>query len=159
MGMDNFEKLKGLVEDIKTAMLTTVDTNGEMRSRPMSTTEIQNDGVLWFFTYADSPKTQEIDHDGHVNISYVGKNETYVSVSGKAATIRDRNKIEELWNPILDAWFEKGKDDPNISLIRVEPHMAEFWDSPSGLKKTYEMAKAMVTNGKFDKGQNEKINF
>jgi general stress protein 26 len=155
----NFEKLKGLIGKIRVAMLTTID-NGELRSRPMATTEIAEDGVLWFFTYADSPKTEEISHDGHVNISYADtEKELYVSVSGSAATIRDRNKIDELWNPMYAAWFKNGKDDPNIALLRVEPHLAEFWESPSGLKKQYEMLKSALTNASYDEGDHQKLKF
>ncbi|MFN6943803.1 MAG: pyridoxamine 5'-phosphate oxidase family protein [Cytophagaceae bacterium] len=159
--MDKFEKLKDLVKDIKIAMLTTVDTDGSLRSRPMSVSEIDNGGCLWFFTPANAPKAEEIEHDGHVNVSFMEKGtENYVSISGQASTIKDRNKIDELWSPILKAWFPEGKKDPNIALIRVEIEKAEYWDSPSGkLKQVFGMARAVVTGHRYDDGDNEKLNF
>src|SRR5690606_9006634 len=98
MEMEKFEKLKELIKDIHIAMLTTAENDGTLRSRPMATTEIKESNVLWFFTKIDSPKIREIEHDGHVNVNYMDRDkERYISVSGKAMTVRDRNKIEELW--------------------------------------------------------------
>ncbi|WMJ72639.1 pyridoxamine 5'-phosphate oxidase family protein [Cytophagaceae bacterium ABcell3] len=159
--MEKHEKLKGLVKDIKIAMLTTIDNDGMLRSRPMSLSKMEDEGVMWFFTQANAPKTEEIEHDGHVNINFMDRDsETYISVSGHAATIKDQNKIEELWSPVLKAWFPKGKEDENIALIRVEVDKAEYWDAPSGkLKQAIGMAKAAVTGQQYEAGENKKIDY
>ena len=96
------EKLAELIKDVKIAMLTTVDSDGSLRSRPMATQKAGFDGTLWFFTRASSPKVEEVDRHTEVNLSYAepGSN-TYVSVSGKAQLVRDAAKAKELWNPIL----------------------------------------------------------
>jgi general stress protein 26 len=147
------EKLNGLIKDIDFAMLTTVDTDGVLRSRPMSTQEAEFDGTLWFFTSDKTHKVEEIERDNRVNASYAEpKDNVYVSVSGTAAIVKDKTKMEELWNPILKAWFPKGLDDPNICLLRVDVEQAEYWDSPSST-----LVKAMVTGQRADGGENEKI--
>jgi general stress protein 26 len=129
---EGFDKLLEKIKDVRVAMMTTVDEDGSLRSRPMHTSQVQDDGALWFFTGYASGKSAEIRQDYHVNISYADPSkDVYVSVSGRAALTRDRGKIEELWSPMLKAWFPGGKDDENIGLIRVEPYHAEYWDSPS----------------------------
>jgi general stress protein 26 len=55
----------------------------------------------------------------------------YVSVSGRASLVRDREKIEELWNPDCEAWFPQGIDDPQLALLRVDATKAEYWDFES----------------------------
>ncbi len=154
------EKLNNLIEDIDFAMLTTVDTDGVLRSRPMSTQEAEFDGTLWFFTSDKTHKVEEIERDNRVNASYAEpKDNVYVSVSGTAAIVKDKTKMEELWNPILKAWFPKGLDDPNICLLRVDVEQAEYWDSPSStLVQVVGFVKAMVTGQRADGGENEKIN-
>ncbi|CAN5852692.1 pyridoxamine 5'-phosphate oxidase family protein [soil metagenome] len=129
---EGFGRLKEKIKDVKVAMMTTAEGDGTLRSRPMHTSEVLDDGFLWFFTWIDSPKAEEIKNDSHVNLSYAdpGSN-LYVSVSGRAFLTRDRSKIEELWSPFLKAWFPEGKDDPSIGLIRVAPTQAEYWDSSS----------------------------
>lgn len=156
----DLEKLISLIKDIKTAMFTTAETDGTLRSRPMRTQQAQPDGKLWFFTYQDSAKSQEIKMDRNVNVSYMDDaSNTYVSVSGKARQVTDKAKIEELWNEPLKAWFPKGKDDPNIALIKVTIDQAEYWDAPSStLVHLYGMAKAAITGEPAHPGDNKKIN-
>lgn len=156
----DLEKLVALIKDIKTAMFTTAEIDGTLRSRPMRTQQVKPDGTLWFFTWEDSGKTHEIKHDRHVNVSYMSDaDNTYVSVSGKARVVKDQAKIDELWHEPLKAWFPNGKDDPNIALIKVTIHQAEYWDTPSStLVHLYGMAKAMITGEAADPGENKKIN-
>jgi len=154
------KKLKGLIEDIDFAMLTTVDMNGVLRSRPMSTQKVEFDGDLWFFTSIQTHKTEEIEKDNRVNVSYAAPDDNvYVSVSGTAEIVQDRAKIEELWNPILKAWFPKGLDDPNLCLLKVDAEQAEYWDSASStIVQIAGFVKALVTGKSAHGGENEKIN-
>src|SRR4051812_13853473 len=99
------EKLKELLEGIDFCMLTTI-SGGELRSRPMSTQTFDEGGDLWFFTSDNTHKIDEINADSRVNVAYSQPDDNrYVSVSGRAELSKDRSKIEELWNPILKAWF------------------------------------------------------
>ncbi len=154
------EKLNALIEDIDFAMLTTADTDGVLRSRPMSTQKAEFDGDLWFFTSDKTHKVEEIERDNRVNASYAKpEDNVYVSVSGTAEINKDRAKMEELWNPILKAWFPKGLDDPTICLLKVNVEQAEYWDSPSStLVQIAGFVKALVTGKRADSGENEKIN-
>ncbi len=79
------------------------------------------DGTLWFFTRASSHKVVEVAEDQRVNLSYAhpGKQD-YVSVSGRASLVRDRAAIDEHWTESLRTWFPKGKDDPEIALLKVD---------------------------------------
>jgi general stress protein 26 len=141
------KKLGELIKDIKFAMLTTVEPDGSLHSRPMATQEVDFDGDLWFFTGASTAKVDEVRHDQHVNVSYAepGDN-TFVSVSGKATVVRDRAKAKELWNPVYKAWFPKGLDDPDLALLKVSVEKAEFWDSPSSkVVQLLGFAKAIAT--------------
>ena len=155
---ESIEKLKSLIEDIDFGMLTTMD-GGKLRSRPMSTQKVEFDGDLWFFTSDKTHKVDEIEADNRVNVAYSKpEDNVYVSVSGTAALVKDRAKIEELWNPILKAWFPEGLDDPTLSLLRVSVEEAEYWDSPnSKLVQIFGFVKALVTGKAAQGGENEKI--
>lgn len=161
MDSQAIETLKEKIKDVKIAMLTTEDEDGSLRSRPMSTNEMDEDGTLWFFTQNLSPKVDEINRNHRVNISYASANaDTYVSVSGDAVLVQDRQKIKELWNDILKAWFPKGQDDPTVALLKVTINKAEYWDQPGGrMVSFFKIAKALVTGEKHEEGQHEKLNF
>jgi general stress protein 26 len=155
------EQLREKIKGIRIAMLTTIDEDGSLHSRPMATQETELDGDLWFFTPATSPKVGEIGRDQRVNLSYADPDDQrYVSVSGTARLVRDRAKAKELWNPLLKAWFPQGLDDPDLALLRVHVEKAEYWDSPSS--KMVQLAgflKAVTTGKRYepDPGENEKI--
>ena len=159
---DTVEKLRELIDDIDIAMLTTSEDDGSLRSRPMYTQQAEFDGDLWFFTDKESAKVYEIAQDKRVNVAYAATDEhKYVSVSGTAQVTRDQQKINELWNPAAKAWFPDGKSDANLTLIKVTPTQAEYWDSPSStLVQIAGFAKAIATGERLqDAGDNEQLNF
>jgi general stress protein 26 len=148
---ESIEHLKQLTEGIDFAMLTT-HAGGHLRSRPMSTQEMDSNGDLWFFTSEDTHKVEEIEANPQVNVAYSAPDDnTYVSVSGTASVVKDRAKIEELWNPVLKAWFPKGLDDPTLCLLKIEVEEAEYWDSPSStIVQLAGFVKALVTGQSAD---------
>lgn len=158
---EGVKKLNELIKDIETAMLVTADADGTLRSRPMGTQQIESDGDLWFFTGKNTGKTHAIEHDQHVNVTYSSpKDNRYVSVSGRAELVADKRKVEELWNPLLKAWFPEGVDDPNIILIRVHVESAEFWDlNSSTMVQLMGFAKSIFTGKQIqpDKSQHDRI--
>jgi general stress protein 26 len=154
------EKLQKLIHGIDYAMMTTVDDDGQLRSRPMSTQKTPFNGTLWFFTGASTHKVSEIAHDQHVNLSYADPDDNrYVSISGRAQLVRDKAKIKELWNPAYKAWFPGGLDDPDLALIKVEMDKAEYWDSPSSsMVHLFGFVKALVTGQPMNyAGENQKV--
>lgn len=157
---ESVKKLGEMIEDIDFAMLTTAEEDGTLRSRPMSTQQVEFNGDLWFFTRADSPKVEEIEQERHVNVSYAKPEaQRYVSVSGRARLVRDPEKIRELWKPVLRAWFPKGLDDPDLALLKVSVEQAEYWDSPSStMMHLIGFVKALATGQSYDPGENRKIN-
>lgn len=152
-------KLKELMEDIDFCMLTTFDGD-HLRSRPMSTQQVDFDGDLWFFTRDNTHKIEELENDPRVCAAYSKPDDnTYISVSGRGELSYDRAKMEELWNPILKAWFPDGLEDPNICLLKVTVEQAEYWDaSSSTLVQIVGFIKALATGTEADYGENKKLN-
>ena len=127
---DPIKKLRKLIRGAPVAMLTTGAADGSLRSRPMATPDGDFDGELWFFTRYHSPKSEEIQENQKVNVTYASrKNDRYVSVSGRAALVRDAEKVKELWRGALKQWFPEGKKDPELALLKVTVDRAEYWDA------------------------------
>lgn len=156
---DDTKLLNEKLKHIRFAMMTTVEPDGILRSRPMATQEQDFDGDLWFFTSADASKVDDVQQHNQVNLSYANPDDNlFISVSGAAELVRDRQKINELWKPFLQAWFPNGKDDPTLALLQVHVEHAEYWDAPSGTMGTlYAVAKGLVTGGKDSGGENKKL--
>lgn len=149
------KKLQKLVNEVRIAMMCTLTDDGKIMSRPMSTARIDDQGAIWFFTNDSSAKARQIQHQYEVVLCYSkpGSN-TYATVHGTARIVEDQHKIEDLWNPLLKAWFPAGKDDPNLALICVDPYHAEYWDDNSSRMVTFlKIAAASVTGGSYQSGE------
>lgn len=152
-------KVRELIKDIKVCMLTTMTADDTHVSRPMTVQQAEFDGDLWFFAFADSSKVQEIGLHPQVNVAFsdTGGN-TWVSLSGTAETIEDRAKAEELWNPLLKAWFTEGLDTEGLMLIKVHAESAEYWDAPNGKAvMLFGAIKAAITGEPPKAGENETV--
>lgn len=130
--MSDVKLLSEKIKDIRIAMLTTLESDNTLHSRPMITQDTEFDGDLWFFTQASAPKVEEVQQHQQVNLSYVKPNDDlYISVSGTAQLVRDRAEIKKRWKPDYQTWFPNGEDDPDLALLKVTVTRAEYWNMPS----------------------------
>ncbi len=153
---DAVKKVGELIKDIRTAMLTTVEPDGSLVSRPMAVQEVEFDGDLWFATDADSHKISEIGATTKVNVSF-SSSAAWVSVSGNAQVLDDRAKAKELWNPALEAWFPDGPESPGLRLLKVSADSAEYWDTPGKIATALSFVKAKTKGERFEGGENETV--
>ncbi len=125
-------KVWELIKTIDIALLVTRGLDGKLHSRPLAAAQKEFDGRLWFMTQKASPKLGELLHDPAVLLAYVDPHkQTYVSVSGTAAVIIDRERINEIWTASQRLWFPLGPDEQDIRLICVTVESAEYWDRPA----------------------------
>jgi general stress protein 26 len=136
------EKFTKLVKEINICMFIT-NTNDEEHTRPMATIEVEENGMLWFFTDVRSIKVDEVakQREVHLTYSHPGK-ESYLDVWGTATIVTDRQQIKDKWSPIVKAWFPGGEDNPNLALLKVTPKDCYYWDAESG--KMVQFAKMIV---------------
>ena len=157
---DAADKLWTLIKDIDVAMLTT-DDQGLLRSRPMATVKRDFEGELWFFTRMSTHNPREIGGGERVSLSYAEPlRQTYVSVSGRARLVRDKDKADEMWTPDLRRWFPNGTEDEDIALLCVSVDEAEYWDTMSAaMMLAYGLAKTVTTSRETELGESEKLSF
>jgi general stress protein 26 len=149
------------IENVRPAMMTTVDTDGSLRSRPMWTQGDGFDGSLWFFTADDAPKADELARNPQVGLSYADPDrDLFVSVSGRAELVHDRAKAEELWNTFAEAWFPEGVDDPHLALLRIDVDRAQYWeDKKPKVLQLAEIVVGAVTGRPPKSGDERKLDF
>lgn len=127
------EKLTALVKSINVAIFCTELTKAPLQSRPMSVQDVDDEGNLWFISSATSNKNFEILKDDQVQLFFANKSTSeYLSIYGNATIYTDQQKIDELWSPVAKAWFEEGKKDPKVTVIKVTPSDAYYWDTKDG---------------------------
>ena len=103
--------------------------------RPMAASVDGRTAPIWFFTSHDTDlgKTMKAGpKDGIMTFASKG-NEIWASASGKLAIDNDRAMIDKLWNPFVAAWYEEGKDDPSLCLVRYDATDAQIWEDGSSI--------------------------
>ena len=155
----SMEKLAELIRVARIGMLATLEPNGTLRSRPLATLQLDAQGRLWFFSSVSAPKVGEIDRHSQVNVSYCDPDkQDYVSISGAAEVVRDREKMKQLWTPWVEPWFPRGLSDPDLGLLCVHIEQAEYWDAPeSRMQRMFGLARAIATGDTHMLGEHEKV--
>jgi general stress protein 26 len=91
-------------------------------------------GPIWFFTACSSDLYQQISSGGRAMAHFTSKgHDIWATVHGNLSQSTDRDVIDRLWNRFVAAWYEGGKDDPELALIRLDPENAEIWIDASSM--------------------------
>ena len=136
-------KLQDLVKGSPTCMFATRLTEAPFHVIPMRVQEADYEGDLWFFSSSDSTHNAQINADPRVQLIFTNSSDMeFLTVFGTASISTDKAQIDRLWNPMVNAWFEEGREDPKVTLIRVQPAHAHYWDTEDG--KLVTMAKILA---------------
>ena len=151
------EKVVEIMRSDRFCMLTSVGDQGRLQSHPMTPQEVTEDGDVWFFIDSGSDQAGYIRAEKRVNLAF-SDGSTWLSVAGHGDVRQDRAKIDELWNPVVEAWFPDGKDSPGVALLFVESDTAEYWDTPGGrVASAIAFAKSKITGDRPDVGDSDTV--
>ncbi|MCX8225779.1 MAG: pyridoxamine 5'-phosphate oxidase family protein [Sulfitobacter sp.] len=144
------------IDDIRTGMLGT----DKARAVPMTHYVDKDAKALWFITAngTDLAKTAQTGESAEY-IVISNDEHLYARIDGKVQAVTDPAKLDELWNAIAGAWFEDGRQDDDIQLLRMDLSEAEVWATGGSLSFLYQVAKAHITDEKPDMGQHGTIRF
>lgn len=152
-GAEAKKKIKELADKTETCFFcSNIKTGVPFSTRPMAVQKIDDEGNFWFLSADDSHKNDEIGHDPFVHLLFQGSaHSDFLNIYGIATINKDKEKIKELWQPLLKTWFTEGEDDSRISVIKVEPTEGYYWDNKHGNAVAFlKMAAGAVTGKTLD---------
>ena len=154
---DSIARVWDIVEKVGVGMLTT-RFDGGLRARPLEPRLDRVAGVIRFVTDIRGAKDDEVEAAPDACFIVIEpKGKAYLSISGHAIIIRDRDIAGRIWKRTDDAWWSGGPDDPNVRVLEFRPATAELWDGPSSsVVAAIEFAKARITGEKPNLGENRK---
>ncbi len=131
-GDDAIKQAKELIDKAQTCFFCT-NSSGSTGARPMSVQQVDDAGNLWFLSADDSHKNEELERDPNVTLYFQGSaHSDFLTLSGRATVSRDKEKIKQLWEPVIKTWFTEGVDDPRITVICLAPREGYYWTTKHG---------------------------
>jgi general stress protein 26 len=123
---------KALKSDM--TMMIGLDGVEDGHARPMTAQIDDSRTAIWFFTARDNALVQNLGRGNRAIATFASKgHDLFATVHGTLRLDNDRATIDRLWNRFVAAWFEEGKDDPKLALLRLDPERAEIWKDASSL--------------------------
>lgn len=146
------------LEDVNAGLLGCAP---DWRLVPMSHYPDPEAGALWFIT-ADGTDLAKAVAGGaqkavHAVSSQGGK--LYARIEGQLELSDDAAKLDEIWNAVASSWFEDGKRDDDVRLLKLTLSAAEVWATDGGLSFLYQVAKSKLTGSKPDMGEHFEVDF
>ncbi|CAN5281280.1 pyridoxamine 5'-phosphate oxidase family protein [soil metagenome] len=123
------DKFWKAVKSDMTVMLA-LDGAEESHAQPMTAQfdKDQPQGPIWFFTSKETDLVRALGSRQGAMMQFVAKDhDLFACLSGTLTADNDRATIDRLWNPFVAAWFEGGKDDPKLQLIRFDAEDGRVW--------------------------------
>lgn len=146
-----------VVEKAQIAVVTTIGDGGSLVSRPLALQVRDFDAELYFFTPDSSDLAEQVRENTAVNVA-IESHGNYLSIAGSGSITKDQALIEKFWNVHAEAWFDEGRDDSGVALLKVDAQSAELQstDGPGPLALV-KYAKAMVTKDQPDVGDTTRV--
>ena len=117
---------KALKSDM-TMMIALLEVE-DAHARPLTAQLGGKKGAIWFFTAKDTTIVKNLKKSSKGIATFVSKkHDIFATLHGRLSLDTDKATLNRLWNPFVAAWFEKGKNDPKLALLRFDPAKAEIW--------------------------------
>jgi general stress protein 26 len=115
-------------------MMLGLDGVEDGHARPMTANLDGDRGPIWFFTSKDNAIVQLLTPGARAIATFASKDhDLFATVHGTVSLDTDREVVDRLWNRFVAAWYEGGKDDPKLALLRLDPDRGEVWLDASSL--------------------------
>jgi general stress protein 26 len=127
------DKFWRALQSDKTMMLG-LDGAEDGHVRPMTAQLDGQNGPIWFFAWKDHALVRSLGSGTRAIATFTSKgHDLFASVRGNLTVDNNRAVIDRFWTSSVAAYYERGKDDPNLALLRLDAETAEIWENASGL--------------------------
>jgi hypothetical protein len=100
--------------------------------RPLTVARVHDD-CIDILVDGGAEWARRFDPDDRVHVTVAkDRDNTWVSLVANGRLSTDSALIDELWNPMASAYFEDGRDTPDIAAMCITVGDGRYWSSPSG---------------------------
>ena len=116
--------------------------------QPMAAFADPQDDAVWFFTKRQTDLVSDTGNHHDAMMCIMAKDmEFQACIHGILQPDHNMGKIDQFWSPFIAAWFPEGKNDPDLTLMRLDPQNARVWISNKGpILYPFEILKANIAH-------------
>jgi general stress protein 26 len=115
-------------------MMLGLDGVEDGHARPMTAQVEKERGPIWFFTVKANGIVQQLDHGNRAIATFTSKgHDLFATVHGRLSVDTDLAVVDRFWTRFVAAWYEGGRDDPTLTLLRLDAQQAEILEESSSL--------------------------
>ena len=93
-----------------------------------------NAGPIWIFSAKNVDLVKALGEGKPAAAHFVAKDHSlFATFDGALTPDNDPVVINRLWNRFVAAWYEGGKSDPQLQLLRLDPGHAQVWLNENSL--------------------------
>ena len=144
---DNIDELKEEFWESMAAspfvMVGLMDQNAH--SVPM-TAQLDKDAnsAIWFYT----SRGNRLVKGGRAMMQFAAKgHDMFACISGTITEETNQAIIDKHWGNAVEAWYEKGRQDPDMIMLRMDLGTAEIWEADASLKGMFKMITGKTMDG------------
>jgi general stress protein 26 len=99
---------------------------------------------FWFYTRKDN----RVAPGGPAMAQFVSKDhKVFACIRGNLVPETDEAIIDKYWSNITEAWFDGGRHDPMLLMLRFELEDAEIWEGDESIVGKFKMLTGMKISG------------
>ncbi len=153
------QRLWDAIDDTRIGMLGLHEPGQHMQ--PMTAFCEPETNSIWFFTRRTTDLARDAAGGRQAMFCLISKDrKLYACVGGRLQPSHDPERIERHWNPVVASWFSDGKDDPELTLLRLDADDAQIWLNEAGpIRFAWEVARGNLTDHQPDMGERAHVNF
>jgi general stress protein 26 len=132
-GSKAVEQIRAVAKGARICLFGTAVSRVPLSVRPMAVQSVDDGGALWFLSDRRSHTNRDILADPRVQLLFSNPGDSqYLTLQGTATISDDPELKKQHWTPIAKTWFNAGLQDPDLTVIRVEPSDGYYWDTKHG---------------------------
>lgn len=148
-GSSAAEKIREIAKHARFCLFGTALKQPPVAVRPMTVQNVDDTGALWFLSGRQTHTNQHIASDPLVQLFFANPDkQEFLTLDGTATIHTDRPTKEAHWTPFAKTWFNQGVDDPDLTVIRVQPAAGYYWDTKHGKTVAFLKSAAGMVIGK-----------
>lgn len=156
--MTDFEKeFWKRLADVKAGLM---DVEGRLFPMTPNLTQ-DDDGAIWFITAKGTDAAEAATARKDIRFAMADNGAgLHGYVNGGLSVSDDKDKLDQIWSIVASAWFDEGKQDHDLVLVKFVPRDGEIWlSTESGAVFLFETIKANITDEEPDVGQRATLSF